>query len=33
MKQILNEQYWKATKGALLEGLDGNKKDVMDIVL
>ena len=32
MSEIINEN-WQATKGALLEGLNGHKKSVMDVTL
>tara|TARA_X000000950_G_scaffold287341_1_gene399247 strand:- start:441 stop:1634 length:1194 start_codon:yes stop_codon:yes gene_type:complete len=32
MSEMINEN-WQATKGALLEGLDGHKKSVMDVTL
>jgi hypothetical protein len=32
MSEIINEN-WQATKGALLEGLQGHKKNVMDVTL
>ena len=32
MSEMINEN-WQATKGALLEGLNGHKKSVMDVTL
>lgn len=33
MRHLLMESHWKSTKDALLEGLNGNRKKVMDVCL
>jgi Major capsid protein Gp23 len=33
MRQLISENQWKATKDALLDGLSGNRRTTMDVVL